>query len=118
MNRVVLTLLAIDGVISALLGAFFLPVHVGTVPFPLSAVLSGAANAGFVWAATHWTSSNGVALLPLWTWLATVVVLTVGGPGGDVVFGGPGVFAYGVLLFVLAGTLPAAWVISRRSSRG
>ena len=39
---VVLTLLALDGVISAVLGAFFLPLRLGVVPFPVSAVLVGA----------------------------------------------------------------------------
>ena len=37
----VLTLLAIDGVLSALAAAFFLPLRIGAVPFPISALLSG-----------------------------------------------------------------------------
>jgi len=37
----VLAVLAIDGVLSAVAGAFFLPMRIGSVPFPISALLSG-----------------------------------------------------------------------------
>ena len=41
----VLALLGVDGVLSALMAAFFLPLRVGSVPFPVSALLSGVLNA-------------------------------------------------------------------------
>ena len=88
MTRVVLGLLAVDGVLSAVAGALLLPLYLGPVPFPISAVLSGLVNAALVWAAGYWTDNSRLAGLPLWTWLATVAVLTLGGPGGDIVFGG------------------------------
>ena len=74
MTRVVLGLLAVDGVLSAVAGALLLPLYLGPVPFPISAVLSGLVNAALVWAAGHWTDYHRLAGLPLWTWLATVVV--------------------------------------------
>lgn len=111
--RVMLGLLALDGVLSALAGALFLPLHLGRVPFPVSALLSGALNAALVWAAGHWTDNPRLAGLPLWTWLGTVVVLTLGGPGGDIVFGGPGIRGYSVLLLMILGALPAALVLRR-----
>jgi len=116
-RAVVLTLLAIDGVISAVVGAIYLPVHLGSVPFPISALASGALNAALVWAATHWTDSGRLAALPLLTWLGTVAVMTLGGPGGDIVFGGQGIMAYGVLIFVFLGALPPTWVLMRRQGR-
>ena len=64
---------------------------------------SGLVNAALVWAAAHWTDNPRVAGLPLWTWLATVAVLTLGGPGGDIVFGGPGIMGYAVLLLMVLG---------------
>lgn len=109
----VLGLLALDGALSALAGALFLPAFIGRVPFPLSAVLSGALNAALVWAAGHWTDNPRLAGLPLWTWLGTVAVLSLGGPGGDIVFGGPGILAYSVLLLMILGALPAALVLRR-----
>ena len=46
MTRVVLGLLAVDGVLSAVAGALLLPLYLGPVPFPISAVLSGQRRAG------------------------------------------------------------------------
>ncbi len=111
--RIVLGLLAVDGVLSAVAGALLLPIYLGPVPFPISAVLSGLVNAALVWAAGHWTDDHRLAGLPLWTWLATVVVLTLGGPGGDIVFGGRGIMTYGVLLLMVFGALPAALLLRR-----
>lgn len=99
--------------ITAVLGAFFLPLRIGTVPFPVSALIVGVVNAALVWAARQWTDSNRVAALPLWAWLATLVGLTFGGPGGDVVFGGHDVMAYGVLIYTVIGVAPAAVLLRR-----
>ncbi len=110
---IVLALLGVDGVLCALAGALLLPSYIGAVPFPVSALLSGVLNVALVWAAGQWTTSKSLAALPLWTWLATVTVLTLGGPGGDVVFGGPGVMAYSVLVLLIAGGLPPALMLRR-----
>ena len=59
-----LVLLAVDGVISAVLGAVFIQVRLGPVPFPVSALISGLVNALLVWAGLQWTSSLRVAALP------------------------------------------------------
>jgi hypothetical protein len=113
LRPVVLTLLAIDGVLSALAAAFFLPLRIGSVPFPVSALLSGLVNAALVWAALQWTSSPRMAALPLWCWLLTVAGLTFGGPGDDIVFGGVGIMEYAPLLLIVLGALPPAWLLWR-----
>lgn len=110
---VVLALLAVDGVLSALAGALLLPSYIGAVPFPLSALLSGLLNAALVWAAMRWTASPRLAALPLWTWLLTVAVLSLGGPGGDIVLGGQGLMAYAALLLIVFGVAPPVWVLWR-----
>jgi hypothetical protein len=110
----VLALLAIDGVLSAVAATFFLPVRIGSLPFPISALISGLVNAALVWAAMHWTSSPRVAALPLWCWLLTVAGLTFGGPGDDIVFGGVGIMEYAPLLLIVFGALPPAYVLWRR----
>ena len=109
----VLTLLAIDGVFCAILASFFLPTYIGTWPFPISALIGGLVNAALVWAALHWTSSPRTAALPLFTWLLTVGLLSLGGPGDDIVYGGAGLMAYGTLLLIALGTLPPAAVLWR-----
>jgi len=112
-GRIVLALLGIDGVFCALAGALLLPSYIGAVPLPVSALLSGVLNVALVWAAGQWTTSKSLAALPLWTWLATVTALTLGGPGGDVVFGGPGVMAYSVFVLLIAGGLPPVLMLRR-----
>jgi hypothetical protein len=113
--RVVLGLLALDGVLSALMGAFFLPLHLGWVPFPVSALLSGLLNVALVWAAAYWSGNSRLAGLPLWTWMATVAVLAFGGPGRDVLFGGPGIMGFSLILLMILGALPAAVLLRRMS---
>jgi hypothetical protein len=113
---VFLTLLAVDGVISAVAGALLLPSYIGSVPFPISAIISGLVNAALVWAAGRWTTSARLAALPLWTWLLTVLGMCLGGPGHDIIFGGRGVLAYSPLLLLVAGTVPPFWVLRRRQA--
>ncbi len=111
LRAVVLTLLAVDGVISALLGAFFLPLRIGQVPFPISALISGLLNAALVWVGMRWTSSPRLAALPLWTWLVTVAALTFPGPGDDAVFSAQ----WQLLLLIAVGALPPALLLYRRT---
>lgn len=115
---VVLALLAVDGILSALAGALLLPSYLGAVPFPISGLLSGLLNAALVWAAGRWTQSPRVAALPLWMWLLTVAVISMGGPGDDVILGGSGLFAYGALLLIVLGVVPPVWVLWRRNQLG
>jgi hypothetical protein len=112
---VVLALLAVDGVLSALAGALLLPFYIGTIPFPISGLISGLVNAAVVWAAGRWTRSSRVAALPLWTWLATVAAISMGGPADDVILGGKGLMAYGALLLIVLGVTPPVWVLWRHS---
>jgi hypothetical protein len=115
---VVLTLLAVDGILSAVAGAMLLPAYIGSVPFPISALISGLVNAALVWAAGSWTQSARVAALPMWTWLVTIAVMSLGGPGDDCVLamtcGGPG---YRALLLIVLGVALPVWVLWRRAPR-
>jgi hypothetical protein len=105
-----LALLAFDGVLSAVAGVLFLPMFIGAVPLPISALISGLLNAGLVWAALQWTANTRLAALPLWAFLATVLLLTFGGPGSDMMFDG----LAGAVVMVLFGAAPPALVLWRR----
>lgn len=107
----ILALLAIDGVITAVTAAFFLPLWVGTIPFPVSAFVAGVVNLGLVWAALQWSDSVRVAGLPVWTFLATLVLMMFGGPGGDVIFSSADLGGFAVVLLAAVGALPAAWLL-------
>ena len=111
LRAVVLTSLALDGVISAVLGAFFLPLRLGPIPFPISALISGLLNAALVWVALQWTSSPRLAALPLWTWLATVAALTFPGPGDDAVFSA----TWQLLVLIVVGAIPPLMLLYRRN---
>ena len=94
-----------------MLAAFFLPLRLGPVPFPISALLSGLLNTALVWAALQWTSSPRLAALPLWAWLASVTGLTFPGPGDDAVFSAE----WALLLLIVVGALPPAVLLYRRT---
>jgi hypothetical protein len=110
LRAVVLTLLAVDGIISAILAAFFLSLRIGPIPFPVSAVISGLLNAALVRTALQWTSSPRLAAVPLWTWLATVTGLTLPGPGDDAVYSAQ----WSLLLLIVVGAVPPALLLYRR----
>lgn len=114
---VVLMLLSVDGVLSAVTAALFLPSYIGRFPFPISALISGLVNAALVWAATHWTRSLRLAALPLFAWLLTVAGMSLGGPGDDFILAGRGVMAYGAPLLIVLGAGPPAWLLWRRRYR-
>jgi hypothetical protein len=115
---VVLSLLTVDGVLSAVGGALFLPSYIGAVPFPISALISGLLNASLVWAAQRCAGPGRLAALPLFSWLLTVLAMCLPGPGGDVIFAGRGVLAYSPLLLLALGLLPSWWVLwGRRAVR-
>jgi hypothetical protein len=114
-RAVVLALLAVDGILSALAGALLLPSYVGSVPIPVSGLISGLVNAALVWAAARWTTSPRVAALPLWAWLLTVAAMSLGGPGDDVILGGSGLLAYAAPLLILMGVVPPVLVLWRTS---
>lgn len=113
----VLAVLVFDGVLSAIAGAFFLPLYVGAFPLPISGLLSGLVNAALVWVALGWAPTPRLAALPLWAWLVTTLGLTLGGPGGDIVLSGAGVMQLAPLLFVLLGGGPPAYLLWRVTSR-
>ncbi len=111
LRAVVLTFLAVDGVISALLAAFFLSIRIGPVPFPISATDQRLLNAALVWAALQWTSSPRLAAIPLWTWLATIAALTFPGPGDDAVYAAQ----WQLLLLIAVGAIPPLLLLYRRN---
>jgi hypothetical protein len=91
-----------------------MPAYIGSIPVPISGLISGLANAALVWAAGQWAKSARLAALPLWTWLLTVAALTLGGPGGDIILSGPGVLVFSPLLLLVLGLAPPVWVLLRR----
>lgn len=117
MRFVALAVLTLDGVLSAVVGAFFLPLYVGAIPLPISGLISGLVNVALVWAALQWVTSPRIAALPLWAWLLTTLGLTLGGPGGDIVLSGAGIMGLAPVIFVVLGGGPPAYLLWRLTSK-
>ncbi|NGP04652.1 hypothetical protein G6038_03965 [Rhodococcus sp. 14C212] len=79
----IVALLTFDGFLCALLSVFFLGLYIGTVPFPITIVLAGAANMLLVLAMRAETGSTSRAAWPLLAWIVGFVLCLAGGPGGD-----------------------------------
>ncbi|WP_016697353.1 hypothetical protein [Actinoalloteichus spitiensis] len=108
-----LAMLVLDAVVLALLALFFLPLRVGVVPVPVTAVLAGATNVLLVLAAGRISGRMRVAGAPLLAWVVVVIVFGVAGPGGDVVLMGD----WRGLLLLALGALPPAMVLGTLSGR-
>ena len=83
----------------------------------MSGLVSGAVNAALVWAALQWAPTARAASIPLWSWVATVLVLTLGGPGGDIVLGGAGIMQLAPIIFMVLGAGPPAFVLFRLTAK-
>jgi hypothetical protein len=114
--RLLLALLVADAVLLAVLELFFLPLRLaperGGWMVPLSIAAAAVSTPLLVRSAARLDSRMLVAGAPLAAWLATILLLGVAGPGGDVVL--PADFRSLLLLF--AGVVPAGVVLGRRAA--
>ncbi|MDG3012729.1 hypothetical protein G4X40_21555 [Rhodococcus sp. D2-41] len=111
LDRVIMGLLIVDGVILAVLAVLFLPLHVGSVPMPVSALVAGVLNVLIILEACRLSDRTWVRALPLIAWTAAFAVCTFGGPGGDVLL--PSNWTTPLLLVL--GVVPALVVLVRNS---
>lgn len=102
LDRTILGLLVFDGLLSLLLGVLYLPTYLGTVPFPISAFISGAVNVALVFGARTVTDRIGLQSLPLVAWICGFLVCATAGPGGDVLL----TQSWETLLFLVVGAGP------------
>ncbi len=91
----VVALLTLDGVLVGGVGLAFTPLYLGSVPAPLGVLLSVLVLPWLVLRAGE--VDRRLAGAPIFGWFATVGVLGLAGPGGDVLL--PGSWQ-SVLLFV------------------
>lgn len=118
-DRLILTLLIVDGAAVGVLSVFFLPLWLGPVPFPVSALIAGAVNVVLVRTAARHTHRMALIAAPLMAWGAIYLVFALGRIGGSGIV--PGDWRGVLLLFV--GTLPTVmWLgsstITRAAARG
>jgi hypothetical protein len=102
-----LVVLALDGVLVGGVGLAFTPLYFGVVPVPLGVLLTVAVLPWLVLRAGE--IDPRLAGLPVFAWFATVAVLGLAGPGGDVLL--PGTWQ-SLLLFV-GGVGAGLWALRR-----
>lgn len=109
-DRLELALLLFDAVLLALFNLWYLPLYLGSVPFPVVALLAAVVLPLLVTRAGKLFPSTIAAASPLVVWLLVVLLVGVAGPGGDVVFGAR---MWRPLLLLALGLLPAAVALGR-----
>ncbi|MEU1983390.1 hypothetical protein [Nocardia sp. NPDC019395] len=80
---VIIAVLMLDAVIALILEVLYLPLYIGAVAFPITALLAGPVNLALVWAAETVSTRLSVLFLPVGAWLAAFLTAASRGPGGD-----------------------------------
>ncbi|MGY1772724.1 DUF6113 family protein [Blastococcus sp. SYSU D00813] len=93
----------------ALVEVFWLPLHVGAVPLPLSIPAALVANLLLVGLTHRFTGSRVAAVVPAVVWLVVVVPATQSRPEGDLLLPGD----WRGLGFLLVGVLGASVAVGR-----
>lgn len=102
-----IALLTLDGILVGAVGLAFTPLYLGAVPAPLGVVLSILVLPWLVLRAG--AVDRRFAGVPIFAWFATVGVLGLAGPGGDVLLPG----TWQSLLLVVGGVGAGLWALRR-----
>ncbi|MFC8044250.1 hypothetical protein [Nocardia sp. NPDC057353] len=110
LGPIILVVLTVDAVITLLLEVLYLPTYLGSVAFPISALVAGAVNTALVYAASTVSDRTVLQLLPLIVWTLGFLVCATTGPGGDMLLGS----TWQTLLLLLCGLVAPLVFLSRR----
>ena len=116
-NYGLFALVVCDAVLLAVVELFFLPLRLdgrllpkmGDFPLPITVMLAAITTPYLVIAAARYVPARW-AVAPVVVWVVTVLAVGVLGPGSDVVLTND----WRSPLLLMAGTLPAAFVVGRR----
>ncbi|MBV8540252.1 MAG: hypothetical protein JO364_10585 [Pseudonocardiales bacterium] len=111
--RITLGVLVFDAVALAAVELLYLPLRVGTVPFPITVPLAAVSTPWLVRSAAELGGPSVVAAAPLVVWALVLVVLGIGGPGGDVLLAPD----WRSALLLCGGMFPAAVMLGRALAR-
>ncbi|WP_159848304.1 hypothetical protein [Nocardia sp. CY41] len=98
----ILVLLVLNALLTLALEVLYLPIYLGSVAFPVSAVVAGVVNVLLVAGARSISRRPAVLGLPLVAWAFGFLVCASAGPGGDVLLGSD----WRTALLLFAGLLP------------
>ncbi|MGH3717697.1 MAG: hypothetical protein ACRDRI_02455 [Pseudonocardiaceae bacterium] len=111
--RITLVVLVFDALALAAVELLYLPLRVGTAPFPITILLAAVSTPWLVRSAAELGGPRVVAAVPLAVWALVLGVLGVGGPGGGALL--PVDWRSALLLG--GGLFPAAVVLGRALAR-
>ncbi|WP_353507197.1 facilitated glucose transporter [Gordonia sp. ABSL1-1] len=113
-DRVMLALLVVDGLVVGVLSLFFAYTRFGGVAWPVAGLVGGLVNCVLLWLAAGFTAT-GWRYAPLAGWMVGVFLGAVPGPGGDVVLAGDASETVPTMLLLAFGAgLPAVLILSGR----
>ncbi|GAC56232.1 hypothetical protein GOHSU_04_01010 [Gordonia hirsuta DSM 44140 = NBRC 16056] len=81
-ERLELALLTVAGALLGILCCGFLMIYLGSIPFPITALVAGVGNLGLLWLAGQYTES-GWRFAPLGAWTLVVVLAMLPGLHGS-----------------------------------
>lgn len=84
LGAALIVVLVVFAVLALIVEVLYLPLYIGGVAVPVTAVLAAPVNLALVWAAGTVTSRLSVLFLPIGAWLAAFLLAASSGPGGDV----------------------------------
>lgn len=108
-SKLTLVVLVFDAILLAAVALLFLPLWIGPVPFPVTAVLAALSTPWLVRNAAALGGPAAIAAIPLVTWVAAVLVFGLGGPGGNLMLPAD----WRALLLLAAGIFPGAVALGR-----
>ncbi|MET9290062.1 hypothetical protein [Nocardia beijingensis] len=98
----ILVVLTVDALLTLALEVLYLPTYLGSVAFPVSAMVAGVVNVLLVMGARSVTRRPALLGLPLVAWAFGFLVCASAGPGGDILLGSD----WRTALLLFAGLLP------------
>jgi len=111
--RITLVVLVFDAFALAAVELLYLPLRVGTVQLPITILLAALSTPWLVRSAAELGGPRVVAAVPLVVWVLALGVLSLGGPGGDVLLPDN----WRPMLLLAAGLFPAAVTLGRAFAR-
>ncbi|MBF6346556.1 hypothetical protein [Nocardia cyriacigeorgica] len=113
LGALIMLALVVDAVITLILEVLYLPLYLGSVAFPIAALLAGVINVALVLGARTVSPRPIVMLIPIVAWTLSFLAAASSGPGGDVPLGSDA----RTLLLMLFGLAPPLIYVYLQANR-
>ncbi|WP_278263207.1 hypothetical protein [Nocardia sp. AG03] len=112
LSGLVVVLLLFNALLTLVVEVLFLPLYIGSVPVPISALLAAPINVALVYGMESVTGRLGFTFAPIVVWVFGFLVAASRGPGGDILLGSNG----RTLLLLACGVIPPIAYLYYRSN--